>query len=244
MPLPPGDSRNPGLLGYYGGMSTTLEALKQKLHSEDLGDRLRALTESRSLIIAERFELVSMAVQDRNARVRYDATSQMSVLGKHDLAKAAEILRDRLLNDPEMDVKAAAADSIGALQLTDALDTLTHAYNSFNDWILQLSVVAALGELGDRRGFEFLANALNHPNELIKIAAVGALGELGDPRAVELVLPLVDNADWQIRHRVAQALGQFDNKEACQALQKLSQDEMEQVAETAKFLLLGKENQL
>ncbi len=219
-------------------MSTTLADLRQKLHADEHGERIRALSESRSLNMAERFELVCLAVNDAHSRVRYDAISQLATVGNQDLEQSLAILINSLNNDPEIDVRAAAADSIGALKLISAFDALQVAYQSSNDWIMQLSIVAALGELGDPKGFDFLVDVLaNNSNEIVKIAAIGSLGELGDPRAVDLLLPLVTNPDWQIRHRIAQALAYFDRAEAKNALVQLSQDSVAQVAEIAKTLL-------
>jgi HEAT repeat protein len=219
-------------------METNVDSLRASLNSQELGERMRALTESRKLEIADRFELVNIASSDRNARIRYDAVSQMATVGIHDLAASLTVLRDRLLHDPEIDVKAAAADAIGALKLTSAFDDLQNAYQGTNDWMMQFSIIAALGELGDVRAFELLVDVLtNNSNDLIQIAAIGALGELGDPRGLDLLLPLVDNPDWQVRHRVAQALSNIGTVEAIAVLQKLVTDPAEQVAGIAKLLL-------
>jgi HEAT repeat protein len=218
-------------------MTANFKSLQALLQSEDLGDRLRALNEGRSLEIAERFELVCMATNDAKARIRYDATSQLASVGKHDLQEALALLCDRLLHDSEADVRAAAADSIGALKLTEAFDLLVEVYRSTNEWLLQFSIIAALGELGDRRGFEILAEALNHETELVRVAAIGALGDLGDPRGLELILPLVNNPDWEIRYRLVRSLDQIGGAEAHAALIQLSQDAVDRVAETAKILL-------
>jgi HEAT repeat protein len=228
-------------------MTVTLASLKQKLLSADLGDRMKVMGEGRVLPGAERFELACLAKDDANARIRYDAISQMSSLGQQDLDRSLEILRDRLLNDPETDVKAAAADSIAALKLTAAFEDLIRAYQSSGEWLMQFSVIAALGELGDPRGFVVLQAALDHPEGLVRMAAIGALGELGDPRALDLLLPLASHGDWDVRHRVAQALSQliaqFDATQdprgdrAHEALKLLAQDSVPQVAEAAKALL-------
>jgi len=217
---------------------TIVDLLRSKLLSENYGERMDALTQSRNLSTAERFEFVCIASGDRNTRIRYDAVSQMATLGNHDLDKSLEILRDRLLNDPEIDVKSAAADAIGALKLTSCFLDLENVYKSANDWLMQFSIIAALGELGDIRGFELLTDALaNNPNDLVKIAAIGALGELKDPRGLELLIPLVDNSDWQIRHRLAQALANIGTETAIATLKKLVDDPTPQVAEIANILL-------
>jgi len=69
---------------------------------------------------------------------------------------------------------------------------------------------------------------------LLQTASISALGELGDNRAIDLLLPFVDNDDWQIRHRLAQALGRLGGEKAQGALQKLTNDKSDAVAEEAK----------
>jgi len=57
-------------------------------------------------------------------------------------------------------VKAAAADAIGGLKLTAAYDDLVAVYQQSCDWLIQFSIVAALGELGEPRGFELSKSPL------------------------------------------------------------------------------------
>lgn len=218
-------------------MTITPDSVREMLSSEDYGDRLTALNQMRQLDPTIAFELAQAAATDPNARVRYGAVSQISTLGNQDRAKALEILRDRLFTDKEMDVRAAAADSIGALKLTEGFDALSEVYHQLDDWLLRFSIIAALGELGDPRGFELLQEALNSDQELVKTAAIGSLGELGDRRAIALLLPYATDADWQVRHRVAQALGELGGEEVHSALEQLAQDEVEAVAQIAKSAL-------
>jgi HEAT repeat protein len=215
-------------------MSITPESVRQLLNSEDLGDRLRSVNQFRELEPAVAFEFVQTAVQDHNARVRYAAVSQLSTLGQQDLQKALEILRNCLLNDPEPDVQAAAADSLGGLQLKEAFDDLQNLYHTSGEWIVRFSIIAALGELGDLRSFELLAEAINSSEDIIIMAAISSLGELGDDRAIPLLLPFVTNPDWQIRAKVAQALLNFNTPEARAAIEQLAADEVEVVSMTAK----------
>ncbi|NJL41441.1 MAG: HEAT repeat domain-containing protein [Leptolyngbyaceae cyanobacterium RM2_2_4] len=215
-------------------MNITPESVEQLLSSEDFGERLSAVNQMRQLDPAIAFTLIQVAAQDKSARVRYAAISQFSSLGKQDLETALVILRDRLLNDTEPDVQAAAADSLGALKLTAAFEDLQRLYHSTSEWLVKFSIIAALGELGDARSFELLETALNADNELVKTAAIGSLGELGDSRALPLLIPFASNPDWQIRYRLVQALSHFDAPEATAALQNLAQDEMQPVAQEAE----------
>lgn len=218
-------------------MSITPDSVQQMIASEDYGDRLKGINQLRDLEPAIAFEMIKQVVADTNPRVRYAAVSQVSSLGHQDRQQALDILRDRLLNDSEVDVQAAAADSLGALKLTEAYSDLEASYQNSSEWLLQFSIIAALGELGDPRSFDLLEQALSSENELVQTAAIGSLGELGDDRAVALLVPYCSNPDWQIRHRLVQALGRLNNSEAQSALKKLADDEMELVAQEAQATL-------
>jgi len=218
-------------------MSVLPESVQHLLASTDVGDRIRAVNQARTLPLDGAFECLKIAALDRNPRVRYAAVSQIGTVGNYDRVQALEVLRDRLWRDGEPDVQAAASDSLGALQMVEALEDLQHLYHSTTEWIVKFSVVAALGAMGDPRGFELLTMALASENELIKIVAIGAMGELGDTRAIPLLLALVNHSDWQVRHRVAQALKPFQNPETVTALQRLSTDSIVPVCQEAQAIL-------
>ena len=218
-------------------MSVTPESVKQMLSSEDLGDRLRAVNQIRELEPAIAFDLVQTAINDRNARVRYSAVSQLDTLGGQDLSTALTVLRDRLFNDPEPDVQAAAADCLGALKLTEAFEDLQQLYHTTPEWLVKFSIIATLGELGDPRSFELLTEALNSENDLVKTAAISSLGDLGNMQAIPLLVPYATDPDWQIRYRVVQALNRLGGAEAHSTLENLANDQVEAVAQEAKNCL-------
>lgn len=215
-------------------MNNPLDSTITLLNSLNHGDRIKGLNQLRTIDKAEAFRLILPLVKDMNTRVRYAAVSQLDVLGTENLELTLELLRDRLFNDSEPDVQAAAADAIGGLQLTEAYDDLAKAYHQTSEWLVQFSIIATLGELGEPRGFELLEEALNSDSNLLQTAAIGSLGELGDSRAVESLIPFADDEDWQIRYRLVQALGRLGGEQAQAILQKLTNDEVEQVAQEAK----------
>lgn len=217
-------------------MSVTPESVRQLLSSKDFGDRLRGVNQLRDLEPAIAYELAQTAIADANARVRYVAVSQMSRLGAQNPAEALAVLR-RLLADPEPDVQAVAADALGALKLTEAFGDLEKLYHATSEWLVKFSIVAALGELGDARGFALLEDALQSEQDIIQMAAIGSLGELGDLRAVSLLSPYASSAEWQIRYRIVQALGHLGGSQAKSILTKLAQDSEPQVAQAAQASL-------
>jgi HEAT repeat protein len=206
------------------------ESIPVLINSENKGDRIKALNLVRELEPVIAFGYIKQLVTDNNTRVRYAAVSQLATLGSEDLAESLIILRDRLVNDPEPDVQAAAADAIGALKLTDAFDDLQNLYETTPEWLVQFSIVAALGELGDARGLQLLQTALKNETVLVQTAAIGAIGELGDANGVESLIPFVTDPDWQIRYQLARSLRNLGGDLASQNLAILATDEIEQVA--------------
>jgi len=218
-------------------MNVTRESVQQLLSSDDFGKRISGVNQLRQLEKSVAYELIQPVVTDKNTRVRYAAVSQLDTLGDEDLQATLSILRDRLLNDSEPDVQAAAADALGALKLTEAYEDLKQLYHQTPEWLVQFSIVATLGELGDPRSFELLEEALNSPTSLIQTAAISSLGDLGDSRAVSLLSRFVTDSDWQIRYRVVQALAKLGGTENRPLLEALAKDEKEEVAKEAQAAL-------
>lgn len=215
-------------------MSITPESIDKLLNSEDFGERIRGLNQLRQIEPKTAFTMIQPMITDDNTRVRYAAVSQLDTLGKIDKDTALKLLRDRLFNDPEADVQAAAADAIGGLKLVEAFEDLANVYHDTSEWLVQFSIIAALGELGDPRGFNLLEEAIHSDNNLLQTAAIGSMGELGDSRAIPLLITFVDHEDWQIRYRLVQALGRLGGETASRVIAQLADDEFEQVAKEAK----------
>lgn len=213
---------------------TTVDEIKTLIASSEFSDRLSSLNQLRCLDAKEAFDLIQPLINDINARIRYAAVSQLDTLGHVNLEKSLELLKFRLHQDPEMDVKAAAADAIAGLKLTEAFDDLQNVYRSTNDWLLKFSIIASMGELGNPDAYDLLVETLNSDNALLQTTAISALGDLGQVEAVPSLLPFVTSDDWQARHRLVQTLGQLGGDEAKQALQTLAQDDNENVAREAQ----------
>ena len=215
-------------------MSITPESVQELLNSEDFGERIRGLNQLRQIDLKTAFDLLQPMITDNNTRVRYAAVSQLDTLGVIDKDTALELLRNRLFNDPETNMQAAATEAIGRLKLTEAFEDLNNVYHDTSEWLVQFSIIAALGELGEPRSFTLLKEALHSNNNLLQTAAIGSMGELGDPQAIPLLKNFAEHEDWQIRFRLVQALGRLGGEEAKAIITKLVDDESEQVAQEAK----------
>jgi HEAT repeat protein len=216
-------------------MPLSAEDVKQLLTSPDYGDRIRGVNQARYLERAVTFELLKSVASDSNPRIRYAAVSQLADVGQVNKPEVAVLLRTLLHNDPEADVRAAAADALAALRCEGAFDDLQQVLNTSSDWLIRMSIIAALGELGDPRAFDVLVAALDPMDGLIQVSAIGALGELGDPRAVPYLTPWATHEDWQIRYRVVQSLARLGGEAAQHVLAQLVDDPVEQIAQEAKL---------
>jgi HEAT repeat protein len=218
-------------------MSATPESVQELLSSDSFSDRVRGLNQLRQIEPKLAFEMVKPLIKDPNPRIRYSAVSQLDPIGNENPAEALALLRDRLFNDSEVDVQSVAADVIGGLKLTEAYEDLQKVYETTSEWLLQMSIIATLGEMGDARGFDLLKIALNSENSLIRTAAISSLGDLQISDALPLLLPLATDEDWQVRFRLAIALGNFEKDKVEKVLTELAQDPFEQVAQTAQDIL-------
>ena len=223
-------------------MTNNPESVKTLLYSEDFGDRIKGINKLRNLEPTVAYELIKPLIKDDNVRVRYAAISQLDTLGNINKEESLEIVKDRLYNDPEADVRAAAADTIGGLKLTQAFPDLQKVYYETSDWLIKFSIIAALGELGNQDAFDLLIDALKSDNSLLQTTAISALGELGNPQAIDLLIPFANDEDWQVRHRLAQAFGNLRGEKAREILEILKEDESNIVAQEAKYHLLSNKN--
>jgi HEAT repeat protein len=217
-------------------MTSTPESVRALLTSENFGERLHGINQLRVIDKVTAFELVQLVISDSNTRVRYAAVSLMDTIGDVDLVKSLEILR-ACLADPEYDVKSAAADALGGLQLTAAIPELVDLYHDTAEWLLQLSIVAALGSMPDPLSLKLFAESIGSEVELVRMTTVQAIGEMADPAGVEILQQAIADPDTQIRFRVAEALGRIGNEPAKQLLQTMVTDPDPKVAEQAKAFL-------
>ncbi|MDX2273428.1 MAG: HEAT repeat domain-containing protein [Cyanobacteriota bacterium] len=220
-----------------GSASLTPGDVADLLDSQDLGDRLRAVNQTRYLHPDVGFDLLVKAARDNNARVRYAAISQIGTLTLGDPSAALALLQQSLKEDPEFDVRAAAAAALGDLKQPQALTDLLEAYQRESEWLVQFSIVAALGELGNPEAVETLMQALDQGSDLIRTAAAAALGDLADPRAIPVLEKFIGADDWQLRYRIGLALARIGGEQVRPGLQRLAADPMEQVANQARASL-------
>jgi hypothetical protein len=91
--------------------------------------------------------------------------------------KALPFLEKSMLGDDNSDVRAAAAGTIGGLQMKEGIASLTRALDDADDGV-RMAVLEALGEIGGKDVLPALQKALNDSNEDIRDDAQALIEEI------------------------------------------------------------------
>ena len=118
------------------------------------------------------------------------------------------------LEDVSPSVKASAAATLARFRNPRAVGHLLTLIagvvdDESQDAQLAVSVLLALGEIGDRRVVPSIMEKAEADNPEIKEAALKALGLLGDPRAESCLIEALTSEDPRIRMQAAESLGKI-----------------------------------
>jgi HEAT repeat protein len=109
---------------------------------------------------------------------------------------ANKLIQD--LNDSSPVVRIAAAEALGKLNDTRAVEPLIQALND-EDVRVRWHAIVSLGKLNDTRAVEPLIQSLNDEDWMVQGAAAHVLGNLNDTRAVEPLIRLINDEKTWVR---------------------------------------------
>lgn len=138
--------------------------------------------------------------------------------------KAALMLSDALLKDPEVNVRYQAAVSLGNLAFPDSISTLCQAMHD-EEWV-QFAVVEALAKINDPAAINALITLLSQSSMLVSAAIIDALGELGDIKIIPLLFNSLENVSMALRHKIVKAIVQILNGRSLTLLAPKSQERL------------------
>jgi len=127
---------------------------------------------------------------DKDDDVRKFAIELLSDAGAREQAPA---LIERLANDPNPNVRGAAAKAIGALGCREALPQLVAALKDI-EWV-RFIVLEALCRLGDEEVVEPILELLSDPSPATRRSAIETLGAIGSGRATDALLSHLGKVD-------------------------------------------------
>ncbi|HIK37504.1 MAG: HEAT repeat domain-containing protein [Geminocystis sp.] len=211
-----------------------LEKIELQLNSEDIQERIRAVTALQNYTPEVAVPLLLKAKEDEQFLVR----SLVAMgLGRQKTAESFATLLEMLKFDRDTNVRAEASNSLSLFGEV-SIPHLQQAFHQDDSWLVRLSILGAMMEL-------------NCPNELLDVCICGIRGDdytvketcvscLGalagtekEEEALQQLLQLVDDESWRIRAKVAIALSRYNNPRATEALNKLKQDSDHRVVAAA-----------
>jgi HEAT repeat protein len=117
-----------------------------------------------------------------------------------------------MIEDPDADVRLAAAMAAGELKVERALRPLLALLEQENDSDVMAGVLRALGQLGDPGAVNAIekravGSFFSRPPADVRIAAYRALHNIGTPHAKSLLMQAADDKDPAVKGAVRQLLG-------------------------------------
>jgi HEAT repeat protein len=158
-------------------------------------------------------------------------------LGLKQTSESFDLLYDRVVNEPDYSVRAAAVGALGYLEDPRGFEPLLRIFYEDTQWLVQFSAAVSLGNLKDPRAYDALIQALDSDHVVLHQAAIAALGEIRALESVEHILRFAQAEDWLVRQRLAEALGNLPTPKSLSALKYLAKDSHSQVAEAARISL-------
>jgi HEAT repeat protein len=111
----------------------------------------------------------------------------------------------RLLKHRDLDVQYGAAEALGEIGDSGAVEPLIAALKNDEYSGVRWKAAEALSKIG-APAVEPLIGALSHDDDDVRWKAAIALGEIGDPRAIEPLIIMLCDEDRFVRSRAAYAL--------------------------------------
>jgi HEAT repeat protein len=154
-------------------------------------------------------ELITTALAHTDARVRREALLALAKVGGDD----AGLLVHGMIEDPDPDVRLAAAMAAGALKVERALKPLLALLENESEESVVAGILRALGQLGDPGAVNAIekravGSFFSRPPTEVRIAAYRALHNIGTPHAKELIRDAAEDKDPEVRGAVRQLLAQ------------------------------------
>jgi HEAT repeat protein len=144
---------------------------------------------------------LSPLFKDKDDDIRKFAIDLASEIGAAGLAEA---LAERLADDTNPNIRAAAAKGLGILGCRDALPQLIAALKDI-EWV-RFNALESLAGMREEAAVEPILALLSDSSPVTRYAAIEALGAIGSPRAGDSLLAHLGTAEWDERAVVLKSL--------------------------------------
>ncbi len=192
-------------------------------------------------------EVFRLVLEDPDAAVRLAAVEG---LWENEDIRLVPVLANLLLKDPALEVRAAAASSLGRFMLSGELGKirprpyqqafqalLTACTNEKEDLEVRRRALESLAYSGESIVVDLIRAAYHHPDERMRISAVFAMGRSADDRWAAEVMRELHSPSPQMRYEAARACGELELSDAVPTLLELIEDVDAEVQEAAIWAL-------
>jgi HEAT repeat protein len=186
-------------------------------------------------------------LRDSDPEVR--AISIEGLWENEELALMRELLH-LLQNDPAVQVRAAAALSLGRFILLGELGKLNPdrcrpayevLYNLLQEGVEELQVrcraLESVAYVNDETVIDLLQEAYHHPEEKMRISAIFGMGRSADERWIDIVIGELFNSNPEMRYEAARACGELEARASVPRLAELIDDPDPEVQEITLWAL-------
>jgi len=189
------------------GEERSIPAVVKCVHHEDSNVRAQSLATLGEIGTAEHLELLIEGIKDPDIHIRQSALQATIHISRK---KGIDVVRlvSTLMNSENVNVRRAAAQIIGQVNVTNMLEKV-FGYLQDNDWWVREMVANSLAKLKDDRVFPAVVDLLSHPDPSLRRYAVDILISIGNRKAVMPIIQLLKDQDWWVRERAVVALGKL-----------------------------------
>ncbi|MDR2745060.1 MAG: HEAT repeat domain-containing protein, partial [Desulfovibrio sp.] len=180
-----------------------VDGLLPLLRADDAPVRNVAMDILREIAL-DNFESIRSYLHDNDPDIRIFIADILGYCHSH---RAAILLGDSLLKDPEVNVRYQAASSLGKLSFPDSVPVLCQAMHD-EEWV-QFSVIESLSRIGDPSAMNALVQLLPHSTSLVSSAIIDALGNIGDIKIIPMLTNAMENVNRALRHKIVKAIVQI-----------------------------------
>lgn len=140
------------------------------------------------------------------------------------------------IRSPDLSLAVDAVENLARYNVTRAIQPLID-FSYEAEGPVKVSVIRALGKLGDHSATEAIVANLNHSDQGLKETALEALGELRDPRALRPLSRILRVNDKKLVLMAIKALGMLRVPEAKEILGPLVQSGDAQIKANAQWAI-------
>jgi beta-lactamase regulating signal transducer with metallopeptidase domain len=167
---------------------------------------------------SERSGLQGALLEGLEATSADERAAAANALGTLRERAAVGALSDRLLADPDSNVRLTAAWALGQIGSADATDALTSALAKGSTAQLRGMAAWALGQIRDQSSLMMLEHALDDSSSAVRNRAIWAIGTIRPNRASPSLLATLHDPEDDVREMAAWAIGQTGDPVAVRPL--------------------------